>query len=75
MRTTFENEIDFICRKVAMCENWKSGCCQEQMEPDQCERALSAVRKLNKRLVLGNSGQNRMLEEEVRVCHDLSHKL
>jgi len=71
MQITFEGEIDFICRKIAMCEQWKSGCCHKQLEPDQCERARNAVRKLSDRLVLGNSGQLRMLDEEVRVCHDM----
>lgn len=72
MKITFDGEIEYICRKVAMCEHWKNGHCRKNCDPLECSKAIQAVRKLNNRLVLGNNNSGRILFEERRVCHDFT---
>ena len=71
MKTTFPNEVEYICRQVTMCKNFKNGVCTDRLSPYQCQRSLKAVSKLKERLVLGNEGSSRMTYEDVRVCHDI----
>lgn len=75
MRESFDNEIDYICRRTAMCEKFKKGICADSLLPDKCKRALKAVEKVNKKLVLGNNPIARMSYEDYRICHDLSNEL
>ena len=71
MRETFEHETEYICRRIAMCEKFKEGKCKNGVSPEECLRALKAVAKLNSRLVFGNNPKDRMLYEDIRVCHDM----
>lgn len=75
MRTTFDGEIEFVCRKLTMCEQWKNDHCLNNCDPLECPKAIRAVRKLNNRLILGNNSSGRMLFEEIRVCHDFAAAL